>query len=180
MTTLRHSTLKDLPGILEIIAQAQAYLAAQGVDQWQDGYPNEATMREDIRLERSYVLEADGGILGIASLVFDGEPTYDVICEGAWLAPEPYACIHRIAMDAAARGSGAAGELMALAEAETVSRGMYSVRIDTHRDNLVMQRMLQKNGYTRCGIIYLGAGGDGRAPGAERIAFEKVLAAPAR
>lgn len=168
MSMLRLAAVMDLPRIMEIIAQAQAYLAAQGVDQWQDGYPDEAVMGEDIALSRGYVYERDGKVCGIATIVFDGEPTYDKIFEGAWETAEPYACIHRIAVDATLRGSGVSGAMMRAADDLIRAKGMTSVRIDTHRDNVIMQRMLAKNGYRKCGIIYLDTG-------AERIALEKSL-----
>ena len=41
------------------------------------------------------------------------------------------------------------------------------LRIDTHHDNAIMQHVILKNGFTRCGIIHI-------ASGAERIAFEKI------
>ncbi len=42
-----------------------------------------------------------------------------------------------------------------------------NIRIDTHKNNIPMQNLLRKNGYTRCGIIYL-------ENGDERIAYQKV------
>ena len=41
-----------------------------------------------------------------------------------------------------------------------------NIRIDTHRDNRVMQELLVHHGFSRCGIIYL-------ANGDERIAFQR-------
>ena len=46
------------------------------------------------------------------------------------------------------------------------------IRIDTHRQNASMQRMLEKNGFAYCGIIYLQ---DGAEAGAERLCFDKLL-----
>lgn len=172
MSALRLSTEADLPQIMAIIAQAQAYLASRGVDQWQDGYPDEETMREDIRLRRGYVLADGDSVQGIATIVFDGESSYARIYDGAWRTPEPYACIHRIAVNADARGTGAADALMRGAEDTIRRQGMTGVRIDTHRDNVVMQRMLARNGYSVCGVIYLEGGSE---HGAERIALEKTL-----
>ena len=42
-----------------------------------------------------------------------------------------------------------------------------NVKIDTHRDNVVMQNMLKKNGFVYCGIIHL-------VNGEERLAFQKA------
>ena len=41
-----------------------------------------------------------------------------------------------------------------------------AIRIDTHRDNKIMQHNLLKYGFTYCGIIYL-------ANGDERLAYQK-------
>jgi RimJ/RimL family protein N-acetyltransferase len=43
-----------------------------------------------------------------------------------------------------------------------------SLRIDTHRGNVVMRRMLEKNGFRFCGVIYL-------ENGDERVAYEKIV-----
>ena len=45
---LRKAHPADLPEIMTIIHQAQKSLAEQGVDQWQDGYPDEAAILRDI------------------------------------------------------------------------------------------------------------------------------------
>jgi RimJ/RimL family protein N-acetyltransferase len=42
-----------------------------------------------------------------------------------------------------------------------------NIRIDTHRNNIPMIKVLGKNGYVQCGIIYL-------ENGDERIAFQKI------
>jgi len=41
-----------------------------------------------------------------------------------------------------------------------------NIRIDTHRDNAIMQHNIEKHGFTYCGIIYL-------ANGDERLAYQK-------
>lgn len=169
MKAIRRAAQSDIPQIMRIIAEAQAFLAARGVDQWQDGYPDEQLMRQDIAEQTCHVLEAEGGeILGIVTIVLTGEPTYAAIFDGAWRTEEPYACFHRVAVGASQRGSGAAAALMEGAERYAAGEGMRSVRIDTHRDNRAMLRMLEKNRYERCGVIFL-------ADGAERIALEKPL-----
>lgn len=43
-----------------------------------------------------------------------------------------------------------------------------SIRIDTHQDNKSMQRLILKNNFEYCGIIYV-------EDGSERLAYEKVL-----
>lgn len=168
--TFRRATEADLPQIMEIVAAAQRYLAEQRVDQWQDGYPSELIMRADIETGAAYVLQGpDQAVCAIASIVYTGEPTYETIVSGAWAAGEPYACLHRVAVHPAFRGKGGAARLMAEAEASIRAYGgMQSIRVDTHRENLPMRRMLEKCGFSVRGVIYL-------EDGAERIALEKAL-----
>ena len=42
-----------------------------------------------------------------------------------------------------------------------------NLKIDTHRDNIPMQKVLKRNGFCYCGIIYLESGD-------ERLAFQKA------
>lgn len=164
---LRRSTEDDIPAILRLYRQAQDYFKEAGIDQWQDGYPEESVVREDVAKGYSHVLEAGGTIAGTAILTFDGEPDYDVIEEGSWGGAEPYAAIHRVAVDDGYKGRGLAGRIFAGLEEEVRRRNVRWIRIDTHRDNLSMQRFLKKQGFQYKGIIHL------RRDGAERIAFEK-------
>lgn len=53
---------EDLPAVMTILHQAQAYFKAHGIDQWQDGYPDEATLRRDIQNGTAYVAELDGAV----------------------------------------------------------------------------------------------------------------------
>ena len=43
-----------------------------------------------------------------------------------------------------------------------------SIKVDTHEQNLSMQKLLRKNNFEHCGIIYL-------QDNSKRIAFEKIL-----
>lgn len=165
----RRTKAEDISGIMRIIGQAKEYMKNQGIDQWQNGYPNEEVFREDMEKGYSYVAEEQGKIIGTIAVIFDGEPTYDKIYEGAWkTTDEPYAAIHRVAVDAEQKGRGIAGEMIKEVEKMCRERKVYSIKNDTHRDNLSMQRLQRKNGFAYCGIIYL-------SDGAERLACEKVL-----
>ena len=53
-----------------------------------------------------------------------------------------------------------------------VRSGAASVRVDTHPGNVPMQRLLERCGYVRCGIILIGHA-EGATP--ERVAFEKLV-----
>ena len=165
----RKTEYADIPAVMELINQAKGYMKEQGIDQWQNGYPNEGEIAMDIAKGYSYVMEENKKIIGTMAVLFDGEPTYDKIYEGAWkTAEEPYAAIHRVAVDSGCKGKGIAGAMIDEVVKMCRERGVRSIKNDTHRDNKSMQRMQAKNGFEYCGVIYL-------EDGAERIAFEKVI-----
>lgn len=165
----RKTTHADIPAVLSIIQEAQQYLKLQHINQWQNGYPNEDSFASDIQREYSYVMEDNGMILGTLALIFDKEPTYTHIYEGNWKTTDTcYATLHRVAVADQWKGSGIAGKMLAKVEQICQLHSISSIRMDTHRENLSMQRMMQKNGFAYCGVIYL-------EDGAERLAFEKLL-----
>lgn len=164
----RKSRKSDLNRIMEIIKAAQKYMKESGIDQWQDGYPNEESITSDIESGESYVLEKDGNVIATSYLSFKGESDYNTIYEGEWISDEKYAVVHRVAVDNDLKGNGIAGKVFDYVEKICLEKGVYDIKIDTHRHNKSMQRFLEKKGFKKCGIIYL-------KDNSERIAFEKVL-----
>ncbi|MEG0751582.1 MAG: GNAT family N-acetyltransferase [Oscillospiraceae bacterium] len=171
---IRAARNDDLPAICKIISQAQSYLKSRGVDQWQDGYPDEERLRRDISLGVGRVVcENDSIPLAYAAIFFGDEPSYSRIYDGAWLTCGEYGAVHRIATAEIARRSGSASALLAHAESLCTQRGVPSVRIDTHADNAVMRTFIEKHGFVYCGVIYVSGTAENGSP---RVAYEKVLA----
>lgn len=63
------------------------------------------------------------------------------------LNEEPYLTIHRLAGDGQVHGLFSC----ALNYCKNISS---NIRGDTHADNKTMQRLIEKNGFTKCGTIY--------------------------
>lgn len=156
---IRQSTVGDLPRLLDIFSMARHFMAKTGnPSQWAADYPSEELLRRDIGRSDSYVMLCNNSIVATFVLRGGNDPTYDMIYEGAWLADQPYATIHRIA------GSGEVKGVMHLAM-QFALRQYDSVRIDTHRDNKVMQNAIIKEGFKYCGIIHCW-------DGSERLAYQ--------
>lgn len=166
----RQSVESDIPGIMDIIHQAQAYFKEQGIDQWQNGYPNREVILNDIKNHYGYVLLNDDRIVGTVSVSFDGEKTYESIYHGNWISHQEYAVIHRLAVDSNFKGTGLSSIMLKHIEEMCLQKGVHSIKLDTHKDNHSMQKLVKKNGFQYCGIIYL-------QDQSERIAFEKILEA---
>ena len=157
---IRKATYDDLPELMEVFGRAREIMRASGnMNQWNDGYPSEEIVRKDIDEGVCYVLPErgkDGKERIIATMAFipGPDPTYARIYDGEWLDESPYHVIHRIA--AAEPGHNVAFTLLDWAFLQTGN-----IRIDTHKDNVIMQHILDKQGFTHCGTIYL-ANGDPR------------------
>lgn len=158
MYQIRSAKETDIPEIMNIYAHARHFMAKTGnPDQWGNVYPPRELLEADIGAGNLYVVSDESIIHGVFAFIPGEDPTYGYIRDGAWHQDAPYAAIHRVASD----GSG--GIFPAIL-AYCRSRCPY-LRIDTHRDNRVMQHVLKKNGFRRCGIIYL-------ENGDPRIAFD--------
>lgn len=159
--TIRHASMADLPVILDLRNQAREIMRSYGnVNQWPEGYPLQEKFENDIEQGHSYVMtDGSGVIVGTFALIPGPDVTYKVIYNGQWLDDEPYYVIHRIAST-----PGSHGILDALLDyCEALSP---NIRIDTHEDNIIMRKGLEKRGYQYCGIIHL-------LNGDERLAFQK-------
>ena len=165
----RNSKVEDLEYILSILEEAKIFLKNNGVDQWQNGYPNKEVILSDIKNNESYVLEYENKIIGTTVLSFRGENTYNKIYEGKCITEkENYGVIHRIAIKKDDSIKNIGMSIMKYIEEKCIDNNVYNIKIDKHKDNKHMQNLLKKLNYKYCGIIYL-------EDGNERIAFEKVL-----
>ena len=158
--TVRTAQPADLTRILEIYAYARKFMAEHGnPTQWGTNKPGEALLRQDIGQQRLQVATCGEEIHGVFYFFIGEDPTYHRIVDGSWMSEAPYGTIHRVASD----GSG--GVFPACLQ-WCLERTRH-LRIDTHRDNLVMQHVVQKHGFSRRGIIFV-------EDGSERIAFERL------
>lgn len=169
--TIKRATNEDLSAIMSIVKQAQAFMKTLNIDQWQNGYPNEEHFLEDIRQGQCHLFFGDDSLFGMMTLFFETEPCYKQISAPGWRSDGAYSVIHRMAVAANCRGMGVAGKMIDFAQEQTVAQGVFSLRTDTHRGNVPMQRLLMKNGFTYCGEVdYMDIGGD-----TIRLAYEKTL-----
>ena len=164
------ASMENVPEIMEIITQAQQYFKNNHIDQWQDGYPDESVIKQDIEENASYAVVNEDAVIATAALLLKDEPTYDFIYNGRWLTKNNarYGTVHRIAVAEAYKGQRIASKLIAYLTAVCRKQDCSSIRIDTHEDNHVMQRMLKKEDFSYCGIIYL-------EDGSKRLAYEKLI-----
>ena len=161
--TVRQAGLSDITQILAIMDDAREVMRSSGnLHQWTGGYPSFPVIEKDIVAERGFVcVDAAGTLQGYFVFMPSPEPTYAVIYDGAWLDDErPYHVLHRIAGRAGSHGVFRAMLAFAAARED-------NLRIDTHRDNRIMQHLVTEAGFSYCGIILLDSGD-------ERLAYQRI------
>ena len=159
---IRKAALSDMKVIEKIYSDARMFMKAEGNrTQWGTSYPPTELLLSDINDGNLYTVYENGEILAVFFFKIGDDPTYRKIKDGAWKNDLPYGVIHRIAVSQNAHGKGVSRFCFdyALTQCE-------NLKIDTHRDNIPMQRALSKNGFEYCGIINL-------ENGDERMAYQK-------
>ena len=158
--TIRKSTESDFDVICGIYADARDFMRASGnPNQWKNDRPSRETIERDIQTGSSYVCVSGGEIAAVFFFSIDNESNYKSI-DGAWVNDAPYGVVHRIARARNAIGAGA----FCL---QWCYEQCLNLRIDTHRDNAPMRKLLDKQGFQYCGIIRI-------ENGEERLAYQKT------
>ena len=158
MLNIKKANVTDLDRIMEIYGYAQDFMIRSGnPDQWGHSYPGRELILSDIQQGICHKICDENDIHGVFALLTEEDPTYRFIEGGEWLNNEPYVTIHRVASDGQVHG------LLCFAASYCKSLSS-NVRIDTYKDNLIMQRKIEENGFKKCGTIYL-------EDGSPRIAY---------
>ena len=159
---IREARPSDMGDIMLVMDAAKTIMRQSGnMHQWTEGYPSEAVIAADMAKKGGFVVEDDGTVVGYFAFLPSPELTYAKIYEGKWLDDEsPYHVVHRIASYPDAHGIFSSIMDYCLSHDS-------NIRIDTHRDNRIMQHNIVKHGFSYCGIIYL-------ASGDERLAYQRI------
>ena len=150
--TIQKATMDQFDLIQQMYSFAREQMRKTGnPTQWGSSYPGTDVIRNDIEKGQSYLVMDGNTACGVFAFIIGDDPTYQVIENGAWLNDNPYGVIHRVASNGTAKG--------VLAAALDYCEGKVGdIRIDTHHDNKIMQHLLEKRGYVRCGTIYTNNG----------------------
>lgn len=157
---VRNALPDDLERVMEIFDIARCFMRSHGnASQWIGGYPDRRLMCGEIDSGHCFVICNGEAVVGTFCLIFGDDPTYRLIEDGQWRNDAPYGTIHRLASDGSVKGIG-----------HRCFEYCYSLledlRADTHSDNIPMQKLLEKEGFVRCGVIHL-------EDGSPRIAYQK-------
>lgn len=165
---IRQAKYEDIEKIMLIINQAKKYFIDEEIFQWNLDYPNNNTIKNDIDKGVSFVVIDKGNIVGIFAFIIGEDVCYKNIYDGKWITNGIYATIHRLAIDNNYKRKGIGDEIIQYSEDCCIKNNISSLRIDTHKLNIPMIKLIEKNKFSYCGIIKTDYSSD-------RVAYEKVL-----
>ena len=163
---LRRIEEKDFNQTMQLINETKAYFKSVNSVQWQGEYPCLATIQKDFELNQGYVLVHNNEVIGYGAIILGHDPNYDFIV-GSWLQNGPYAVLHRLCIKSDYKGKNLAHYFFEELEKQAKQTNS-SLRVDTYHENHSMLRLIEKEGFTYCGVVYM----EDHSP---RNAYEKVI-----
>ncbi len=158
---IRLANIEELDLIKEIYNSAKSFMDSSGNSgQWVNNYPQKELLQEDIKNKSLFVCIDNNKIVAVFSFFVGIEPTYNTIYDGQWLNDAPYGVIHRIAV--AEHQKGYASKCI-----QWCLNKCPNIKIDTHKNNIPMQKTILKNEFVYCGIIK-------KPDSTERLAYQSI------
>jgi GNAT superfamily N-acetyltransferase len=164
--TFRKATIEEKDTIWNLLQQAIKRRKEDGSNQWQDGYPNETIVENDIKNEFGYVLLDQEKIIGYSAIIINDEPEYKKII-GNWITNDDFVVVHRIVIAEEYLGQGLSKIILKHIEDFALKNKINSIKVDTNFDNFAMMKVFDSLGYIYCGEVFF--------RGSPRRAYEKVL-----
>lgn len=144
----------EIDAIIALTKRCGTHMRENGIDQWDENYPDYASISTDLKTETLFVFREDEAILGIVVLNESQDEEYNQI---SWLTDSEARnlIVHRLAVDPIHQGKGIARMLMDHAENYARQNQYDSIRLDTFSQNTRNQRFYTNRGYTDLGSVYL-------------------------
>jgi ribosomal protein S18 acetylase RimI-like enzyme len=147
---IRNAEAKDLSEIMGLISSCVEDMERRGIHQWDEIYPDEKTIRNDIDKKQLYLLEEDNQICGIIVLNELQEPQYKSV---GWKFGGKTLVVHRLAIRPAYQRKGMATKLMEFAYSYAIKRDYKTIRLDAFIQNPASVGLYEKLGYRKAGEV---------------------------
>lgn len=158
---IKKTEIGDLDVVISSINIARQLMRNNGnTTQWINGYPDRELMTESIESGHNFLIYNVDEVVATFDFIIGEDPNYLIIEGGNWLNDDSYGVVHRLASNGKSRG-------VAQFCFEWCFSQFPNIRVDTHEDNIPMQKVLTKLNYEKCGVIYV-------SDGTPRLAFQKI------
>ena len=138
-----------------------------GINQWDDTYPNTEIINEDLNVGTYYVAEIDGTIIGGVNIDKNKDDTYLAL---DWVdKSDSFLVVHRLGVKEEFWNKKIGKYLMLFTEKLVLERELKSIRLDTYSGNPKAMEFYRRLGYTELGTINLKPNKD------KYHCFEKII-----
>ena len=146
----------DVSAAMQLVRACIDGMRRAGIEQWDDIYPDEATLRADARSQTMYVATDESGVVGMFVLNDFQDREY---AEVPWtIADVPIAVVHRLMVHPDQQRRGIARQLMTIAERRATHLGYGAIRLDAFTLNPRALQLYADLGYRDAGGIRLRKG----------------------
>lgn len=159
----RDGGIDDADQVMALAREVILDMRRQGIDQWDEQYPDAATIRNDLTSSRTRLVLNRHSLIAYLCIDQDASPGYSGM---PWRGATP-AIVHRLMVHPQAQGHGLGRLLMGWAENLSKAIGYDSIRLDAFLKNPRALSLYRRLGYTQIGEVHFRKGGF--------AVFEKLL-----
>jgi len=164
---IRNSKISDLKAIMKMYKSCVKGMIANGIDQWDDTYPDIGTISQDLEKQSYYVAEKKGEIIGGINIDKKQDKTYlDIDWEDK---SDSFLVVHRLGVKEEFWNKKIGKDLMLFTEKLVIENGLKSIRLDTYSGNPKAMEFYRRLGYNELGAINLKPNKN------EYYCFEKII-----
>ena len=164
---IRKANKIDLKNIMKMYKSCVTGMVENGIDQWDETYPNDEIISEDLNVGTYYIAEINGTIIGGVNIDKNQDDTYLAI---DWEDKKnQFLVVHRLAVKVEFWNDGIGKSLMLFTENLVTEKGLNSIRLDTYSGNPKAMEFYIRLGYRELGTIDLKPNKD------KYHCFEKII-----
>lgn len=147
----RLANIEDMPDIIHLFKAAIDDMCSRGIQQWDEIYPAEELLCDDVVNRQMYVLVCGRAIVSVAVINEEQDEGYE---KASWkFEGEKAAVLHRLCVSPAYQNRGYGKETVLLVENAMKGAGYTAVRLDAFSQNPSALRLYEGLGYVRAGEV---------------------------
>jgi GNAT superfamily N-acetyltransferase len=147
---IREADVGDTDPIVRLVRDCTGGMRAAGIEQWDEVYPDRATIAADIGSRSAFVAAHQGELVGMVVLNEHQDPEY---ADVPWTCLGRPAVVHRLMVAPPWEGRGVGRALVQFVERRALAQGYGCIRLDAFSENPRALRLYEGSGYRRVGRV---------------------------
>lgn len=148
--TFRKARPEDLAQVFTLFTDAIHTMDKDGIPQWDEVYPDERTLKEDIEHGQMYLAELEERPAAVFVLNLEYDPQY---ANGVWAETDSFLVLHRLCVSPRVQNRGLGKLIVQAAEARAAALGVKALRLDAFKQNPYALRLYERMGYRIVGDV---------------------------